>query len=195
MQKILFIVGPTAIGKTAFALKIAEEFNGDIISADSRQVYIGMDIGTGKDIPHKFKVQSSKFKVENKNIPYYFDGKTKIWGLDLVAPNEEFSVADFARFAVPVINQIWADGKLPIVVGGTGLYIRALTQDLPDIFIPQNIKLRQKLHKLTTDQLQTELKQLSNTKFSSMNQSDQKNPRRLVRAIEIEMWKKTHSDP
>ena len=188
MNKILYIVGPTATGKTSLALKLARKYNGDLISADSRQVYRGMDIGTGKDIPINFQFSIFNFQ-KNKKDGYYTDGKMRIWGLDLVEPDEEFSVVNYVRFAVPVIQQIWQDEKLPIIVGGTGLYIRALIRDLPEIFIPQNKKLRQKLYSMSVRELQKSLAKLNITKFNSMNESDRQNPRRLVRAIEIGNWK------
>ena len=95
MNKLLVICGPTATGKTKLGIQLAKKFNGEIISADSRQVYKGMDIGTGKD-------------VENlKSVP--------VWGLNLVKPNQEFSVAHFVKFAVLVINDIWERKKLPVV--------------------------------------------------------------------------------
>lgn len=192
MNKILFIIGPTAMGKTALALKLAKKFKGDIISADSRQVYRGMDIGTGKDLPKNLKTQSfgstldknSKFKGINKHINYYIDGRVRIFGLDLVEPNEEFSVAHFIRFAIPIIEHIWKENKLPIIVGGTGLYVRALRQYFPEIFATRDLKLRRQLDKLSVVELQNKLKQRGSEKFDRMNDSDRKNPRRLIRAIE-----------
>ncbi len=164
MNQLLVITGPTATGKTSLALKLAKKFSSQIISADSRQVYIGMDIGTGKDKP--------------KPGP-------KIHGLDLVKPDQDFSVAHFVNFALPLIKTIHQTGELPIVVGGTGLYLKALTQPLKTINIKPNLQLRQKLNKLPLKQLQAQLKQFNPDRFNSMNSSDQLNPRRLVRAIEI----------
>ena len=186
MYKLLIICGSTATGKTNLALTLAHEFNGDLISADSRQVYRGMDIGTGKDI-------SSSFELKNEGSSAYFtDGETKLWGIDLVLPNEDFSVTDFVRFAIPVITSLWEQGRLPIIVGGTGLYIRALRQFLAGIAVPRNQTLRKELLILSVPSLQEKLQQLDMAQFASMNNSDRNNPRRLIRAIEIATWKKTN---
>src|SRR3990167_4599946 len=102
MNRLLIICGPTATGKTKLALYLAQHFNGEIISADSRQVYRGMDIGTGKDLPVNFEFRISNFEFNTKKISYYSNGETKIWGLDIVDPDEEFSVAHFRQYAEPV---------------------------------------------------------------------------------------------
>ena len=164
MKKILIICGPTATGKTSLGLKLAKKFNGQIISADSRQIYKQMDIGTGKDKP--------------KNGP-------KIHGYDLIKPDKNFSVAHFVKFAKPLIKKIQKQNQLPILVGGTGLYLKAITKPFDTINIKPNFKLRQKLSQLTVKQLQAKLKKLNLNKFQSMNHSDQLNPRRLIRAIEV----------
>ena len=200
MNKLLVICGPTATGKTQLALQIVQDYKADLVSADSRQVYRGMDIATGRDTPGNFKFlpagrqgQISNIKLNQKPVGYFTDGKTRLWGLDLVDPGEEFSVTDFVRFAVPVIKTIWSEDKLPIVVGGTGLYIRALRGELPDIFIPQNSELRKELEKKELSELQTVLRRIDPGKFQSMNNSDVNNRRRLVRAIEIADAKKYHN--
>jgi len=164
MRKLLIICGPTATGKTGLGLKLAKKFAGQIISADSRQIYIGMDIGTGKDKP--------------KSGP-------KIHGYDLIKPDQDFSLAHFVNFARPLIKKLHQQNQLPILVGGTGLYLKALTQPFKTINIKPNLKLRRRLNKLSVKQLQTQLKKLDPDRFSSMNHSDQHNPRRLIRAIEI----------
>jgi tRNA dimethylallyltransferase len=106
-SKTLVIVGPTAGGKTGAAIEIAKELGGEIISADSRAIYKGMDIGTAKPTPE-----------EQSGIPH--------WGIDLVDPDERFTAADFKNYAEQKIQEILARGNLPIVVGGTGLYVDAL---------------------------------------------------------------------
>ena len=93
MNKLLYIIGPTATGKTKIALNLAQKFNGDIISADSRQAYIGMNIGTGKDIPPGFK-KIIKNENNHQNI-YYQKNNINIWGYDLVTPDQEYSIATF----------------------------------------------------------------------------------------------------
>lgn len=170
MNKLLIISGPTATGKTKLALHLAKVLNGELISADSRQVYKEMNIGTGKEY--------------SAGIP--------IWGYDLVSPNEEWSAAHFVKFANQIIPKIYRRKKLPIIVGGTGLYIKNLLRPPETLFIPPDPKLRQKLEKITLTQLQTKLRRVSPNRFSQMNQSDRHNPRRLIRAIEVEKFAKLH---
>lgn len=183
--KLLVICGPTSTGKTTLALKIAKKFNGELISADSRQVYKGMDIGTGKDLPKGTKI---KFLWFNK-YGYYDFGGIKIWGYDLAYPRHEFSVAQYIKFADRIILDILKRGKLPILVGGTGLYIRAVVDGIPTAFIPKNNVLRKNLEKSKPEELFEKLAQLDSFKAGEMNSSDKKNPRRLIRAIEVAMWK------
>ncbi|MEK7163913.1 MAG: isopentenyl transferase family protein [Patescibacteria group bacterium] len=161
--KVLIICGPTATGKTKMALALAEEFNGELISADSRQVYIGNDLETGKD----------------KDII----GNIKIWLLDVVKADEDFSVSQWRKLAHEAIKDILSRDKLPIVVGGSGLYIKALVQNLPDVDIPQDEKLRNS--NKSVSELFDYLKSIDLAKAESLNNSDRNNPRRLVRAIEI----------
>ena len=214
MKQLLIICGPTATGKTALALHLAKKFGGELISADSRQVYRGMDIGTGKDIDQKSKIKNQNEKLNpsftsplikgrrggvNKKFTVGFRNKDEvpIWLVDIVEPDYVFNVGEFKQLAEAVIQDIWQRGKLPIIVGGTGLYVRALLRPWDGIFIPPNASLRQKLDKLTVEELQTELKKNTSEKFESMNHSDRFNPRRLVRAIEVEEWKKqnVHNSP
>ncbi|MAG59581.1 tRNA (adenosine(37)-N6)-dimethylallyltransferase MiaA [Candidatus Woesebacteria bacterium] len=172
MNKILVIVGPTAVGKTALALALAKKFDGELLSADSRQVYKGMDIVTGKDLPK--------------------DG-TKIWLTDLVDPKEEFSVSQWRKEAMKVLKSVWDKKRLPIVVGGTGLYIRALLDGIGTIDIPPNKSLRDHLSGKTPQELFDILASVDNLRAAGMNQSDRKNPRRLLRAIEISHWEQDKS--
>src|SRR3989338_5031378 len=109
MNKLLIICGPTATGKTSLSLKLAKEFDGEIISADSRQVYKFMDVITGKDVP-------INLKSIGRNIPYYSIDGVSLWGYDLVLPDEEWSVKHFLEFAHTIIHDIQKRGKLPIVV-------------------------------------------------------------------------------
>ncbi len=126
MNKLLVICGPTATGKTVLAAEIAKQFNGELVSADSRQVYRSMDICTGKDRP---------------DVP--------IWLYDIVDPDEEFSVSQWVVLARGAIADIHKRNKLPIVVGGTGLYIHALLYPFETINIPPDRTLRNKLQALS----------------------------------------------
>lgn len=160
-SKLLVICGPTATGKTALALHLAKVFNGVPISADSRQVYKFMDIGTGKE--------------------------GKMLGYDLVNPDEEFSVSQYLKFANKSINKIVKQQKLPILVGGTGLYIKAVLDGMETVDIPPNKSLREELSQKSVNELFIILQKINPQKAISMNSSDRKNPRRLIRAIEIGM--------
>jgi len=173
---MLAIYGPTQTGKTGLAIKLAKKYNGEIISADSRQIYKNLDIGTGK-----VRFESD---VEKHDGWWIVDG-VKIHGFDIVQPGERFTVVDFLQFTNNSIIQIIKLNKLPIIVGGTGFYMNALIDGIDSIGIPANPKLRQKLEKLSTDALYQKLLQLSKNRAESMNESDRANPRRLIRAIEI----------
>ena len=140
MNKLLIICGPTATGKTKLAIKLAKKFNGEIISADSRQVYSNMDIGTGRGLGPEFVRLETK--LGDQILPFYSDTHTKIWGYDLVSPLEEFSVGQFTKTANLILRHICSQKKLPILVGGTGLYLKSLTQQLETVFIPPNRSLR-----------------------------------------------------
>ena len=163
MNKLLIISGPTASGKTSLGFSLAKKFNGEIISADSRQVYKGMDIITGKE--------------EDPDI--------KTWLLSVVDPDEDFSVSDFYRLAWEAVNDIWKRGKLPIIVGGTGFYIKALLDGIGTMGIAPDQKLRDKLDALSVEELAKRLQKVDPKRWENMNISDRKNPRRLVRAIEV----------
>lgn len=164
-NKILVIVGPTAVGKSDLAVDLAIRFNGEVISADSRQIYKGLDIGTGKIT-----------KKEMRGIPHHL--------LDIASSKRKFSVAEYVKEAESAIALIIARGKLPIVCGGAGFYIEALIDGivLPDV--PANDKLRKKLSKKSPEAL---LKILSKLDPKRAMAIDQKNSRRIIRAIEIAM--------
>ncbi|MBI3103664.1 tRNA (adenosine(37)-N6)-dimethylallyltransferase MiaA [Candidatus Daviesbacteria bacterium] len=187
MNKVLVILGPTATGKTDLALQLARQFAGELVSVDSRQVYAGLDIGTGK-------ISNFKFQISNfsKHKNYWEVDGVKIWMYDVADPNKQYTVYDYVKDADRVIGDIKERGKLPIVVGGTGLYLKALLEGLPNLAIPVDKKLRKQLNKLTVDQLQEKLKNLSFERWQKMNDSDRQNSRRLVRAIELSL---DHIDP
>jgi tRNA dimethylallyltransferase len=184
MKKILFVVGPTATGKTGLGLKLSQKFTGEIISADSRQVYKGMDIGTGKDLPVNIKYQISNIKISDQKIKYYLINGTRLWGYDLVDPTEEFSVSHFYKIAWAIIEDIWKRNKTPIIVGGTGFYIDSILSPPSNMGIAPNEGLRNKLNSLSLTKLQEILRDKNAERFNKMNNSDRNNPRRLVRAIE-----------
>lgn len=180
MKKILVICGPTSTGKTSLALSLAKKLNGELISADSRQVYTGMDIGTGKDLP-----QGSVFKKVKNLGGYYEINGVKIWGYDILSPKKEFSVSHYINFAQKIIKHVSNLGKLPIIVGGTGLYIKGVIDGIETAIVPKNENLRKKLEPIPVDALYENLSQMDPVKSASMNASDRKNPRRLIRAIEV----------
>ena len=176
MKKILVLFGPTATGKTNLAIKLAKEYNGELISADSRQVYKNLDIGTGK--------VSFDSQVQKHNDYWIVDG-IKINGFDLVKAGKQFTAADFSKFASTSLIRINKAKKLPIIVGGTGFYIKVLTDGIESIGIAADQKLRQDLEKLSKDHLYQKLQTVDKNRAESMNESDRQNPRRLIRAIEI----------
>lgn len=159
----LSIVGPTGTGKTKLAVYLSQLFPSILISADSRQVYTGMDIVTGKDHP---------------------SGVT-LHGLDIVKPDLSFSVSKWYDSIQPIIQQAIGENQLIVVVGGTGFYLRAITNGIPTMHIPINPSLRTALSILTVGELRTRLNELAPAKLSSMNNSDAHNSRRLIRAIEV----------
>ncbi len=166
-MNVLVIVGPTASGKSSLAIRLAKKLGGEVISADSRQVYKGLDIGTGKVT-----------KAEMKGIPHHL--------LDVASPKKAFSAGDYVRAAQRAIADISSRGKLPIIAGGTGFYIDALVGriDLPDV--PPNPALRKKLANKSAAQLFAMLTKKDPKRASAMDTpSERNNAVRLVRALEI----------
>lgn len=159
------------------AIQLAKKFNGELIACDSRQVYKDLDIGTGK-LPGK----NGELKIENGK--WIFDGIT-IHMYDVADYRKQYTVFDYVKDANKVIEEILKRKKLPIIVGGTGLYLKALLEGIPNLGVPIDLTLRKQLNNLTIKQLQQKLQEISADKWKKMNYSDQQNPRRLVRAIEI----------
>lgn len=198
MKRLLVILGPTATGKTDLALKLAKEFNGELVSCDSRQVYKGLDIGTGK-LPKvitltppvtprrcqaKLKLGQGELNIKREN-GYWEIERIKVWMYDVADPKVQFTVKDYVDQSEKVIEGIGKRGKLPIVVGGTGLYLRALLEGLPNLMIPVDRKLRGELQKLTLEELQNKLQSLFPARWKKLNKSDRQNPRRLLRSMEL----------
>ena len=199
MNKLLVICGPTAMGKTSLAIRIAKKLTasgpegsgpaGEIVSADSRQVYSGMDIGTGKDLPAGAKIRYPWFR---KYGFYEVDG-VKIWGYDITDPRHEFSVAQYLKIAHHIIDDIAKRKKFPILVGGTGLYIKGVIDGIPTAAVPPSESLRKNLEE-SVDELYEKLSQMDSLKAASLNSSDRRNPRRLIRAIEIAQYQLTQKN-
>lgn len=161
--KAIAIIGPTASGKSDLAVEIALRFEGEVVSADSRQVYKGLDIGTGK-ITAK----------EMQSVPHHL--------LDVADPRRKFSVTQYKKLAEEAIDEIIARGKTPILCGGTGFYAQTVIDNVEYPDVPPNDELRERLKEKTAEQLFGELKTLDPNRASTI---DAKNPRRLIRAIEI----------
>lgn len=163
MKKVIVILGQTATGKSNLAVKIAKKVGGEIISADSRQVYKGLDIGSGKIS-----------KKDMEGIPHYL--------LDVAKPKNKFTVTEFQQKAIYAIAEIIKNGKTPIICGGTGFYIDAITKGVVFPEVPPNIKLRKILENKSEIELLKILKKLDLRRAKNI---DVKNKVRLVRAIEI----------
>lgn len=166
------IIGPTATGKTSLAVAIADKIGGEIISADSRQVYVGMDIGSGKDL--------SEFSINGRKIPYHL--------IDIRNPGYEYNVFEYQNDFYVAYNDITQRNKTPILCGGTGLYIEAILKGYKLINVPRNEELRKQLENKDDEELTALLaayKELHNT-------SDTSDRKRLIRAIEIALYTKEH---
>lgn len=179
-QKIVIICGPTGSGKSGTAFNLCQELNGAIISADSRQIYKGMDIGTGKELNTKDVV------VEKENDHYRVNG-IDIYGYDIVSPNEEFSVSIFEDIVLKdYIPPILRKGKVLFLVGGTGFYIKSIIDGIETSNIPPNPQLRDKLENIYKKKGIEALWQLLQKEDPDKARTiDSKNPRRIIRAIEI----------
>lgn len=166
-EKLVVIIGPTAVGKTALSLELAEEFDGEIISGDSMQVYRGMDIGTAKAEPH-----------ELARVPHHL--------IDIISPAEEYSVAIFQDSATRLITEINQRGRLPFLVGGTGLYIEAVTHRFQFAESAHDQELRERLQRLAdtegVEALHARLAAVDPITAERLHPND---VRRVIRALEI----------
>jgi len=162
---LIAVVGPTAGGKTAFAAHLASAVNGEVISADSRQIYRRMNIGTGKDY--------NDYIVNGKQIPVHL--------IDIVEPGYKYSVFEYQRDFYTVFNEIRANGRMPVLCGGSGMYIDAATRNYRLVEVPENEELRRDLKDKTMDELSEILSKMK----TLHNQTDTGNKERVLRAIEI----------
>jgi len=189
MSDIIVITGQTATGKTSRAMQMAKEYNGELINADSRQVYKYLSIITGKDIE-----KTSNFHKTQDNgtfdIGYYNVAGNKLWLYDVVDPKQSFSSFDFATLTKLLIADISSRGKMPIIVGGSYFYIKHLLYGFETQNITPDWKLREELNKISVQQLREKLRLISSDTLDKMNESDQCNPRRLIRKIEVGMYNK-----
>ena len=170
MNKLIVVVGATASGKTDLAIKLAKKYNGEVVSADSRQIYRGMDIGTAKSL-------------DLEGVPH--------WLLNIKNPNQLYTVAEYKKDAIKVIRDIQKRGKLPILTGGTGLYVKAVVDNLDIPKVQANPLLRQKIEKEVKEKgLDFVFKKLIKLDPEATYIIDPKNPRRVIRALEITLLTK-----
>ncbi|MDP2671763.1 MAG: tRNA (adenosine(37)-N6)-dimethylallyltransferase MiaA [bacterium] len=195
MNKLLVIVGPTGTGKTSLALELAKKFDGELVSADSRQIFSGMDVGTGKvefrmkneelNSSQAQRLLSSKVRINERFEKH--DGFWRVEGIpihlyDVVDPDERFSVAQFQQLALEKIAEIISRKKLPILVGGTGLYVQAITEGLKIPKVAPDTALRESLEKKSTERLLGLLLEIDPASYKKI---DQNNRRRITRALEV----------
>jgi tRNA dimethylallyltransferase len=167
ISPLVAILGPTAVGKTAVSLHLAEVFDGEVVSADSRQIYRGMDIGTAKATPQ-----------ERRRIPHYL--------LDLVDPQQPLTLAEYQRLAYSSIDDIHSRGKLPLLVGGSGLYVRAVLEGWSIPRVAPNPSLRAALTGLAERRGAGELHRwLAALDPAAAQRIDARNVRRVIRALEV----------
>ncbi len=165
--RVVAIVGPTAVGKTALSLSLARAFDGEVISADSRQIYRGMDIGTAKATPEEQAV-----------APHHL--------LDIADPDERLTLAQFKALADAAIRDIWARRRLPLLVGGTGLYVRAVLEGWTVPEVPPNAALRDELYARAEQEGHEALhRELAAVDPDAAEAIDARNVRRVVRALEV----------
>jgi tRNA dimethylallyltransferase len=180
MQKMITILGPTASGKTPVAARLAAEIGGEVISADSRQVYRRMDIGTGKDL--------GDYQTPMFNVPYHL--------IDIREPGTKYNLFEYQQDFFDVYQDIQSRGAVPILCGGTGLYIEAVLKGYKLSPVPQNQTLRDALEGKSLDELTEMLKDLKAQSGSNMhNTTDVDSCQRAIRAIEIETYNLEHPTP
>jgi tRNA dimethylallyltransferase len=171
---MITILGPTATGKTRLAALVAHRLPGEVISADSRQVYRNMNLGTGKDY--------DDYLVDGRKVPYHL--------VDIVDPGYEYNVFEFQEDFLKVFDQITAKGKVPVLCGGTGMYLEAALSGYQLVKVPENPSLRQSLQNKSLE----ELKLLLEAYRPLHNTTDITDHKRAVRAIEVAMHEKQHPE-
>lgn len=180
MQRLITILGPTASGKTGLAVALACRLDGEIISADSRQVYRGMDIGTGKDL--------ADYVVDGRKVPYHL--------IDIREPGTKYNLFQYQQDFHEAYNDILRRGKQPILCGGTGLYIESVLKGYRLSPVPQNDELRRSLEGKSLAELVPVLEELKRKNGSHMhNRTDVDTAQRAIRAIEIETYNLEHPMP
>ena len=185
MKKMITILGPTASGKTTVAARLAAEIEGEIVSADSRQVYRRMDIGTGKDLDD-YEVKNENGEVTN--VPYHL--------IDICEPGTKYNLFEYQQDFYDVYQDIRRRGAVPILCGGTGLYIEAVLKGYKLSPVPQNQELRDSLEGKPLNELTEMLKGLKEKNGSNMhNTTDVDSCQRAIRAIEIETYNLEHPTP
>lgn len=173
-HKLITILGPTACGKTNVAVALAKILNSEIISADSRQVYKGMDIGTGKDL--------FEYGIDDQKVPYHL--------IDIIDAGYKYNVYEYKKDFIEVYKKIIEQNKVPILCGGTGLYIDAVLRNYDLISVPINIELRKKFQNYNIE----ELEKILISYKPIHNRSDLDTCKRAIRAIEIEEYYKTNKE-
>ncbi len=173
-KRLLAIVGPTACGKTAFAVRMAQELGGEIISGDSRQVYRGMDIGTGKDL--------ADYRTPQGDIPYHL--------IDIAEPGEKYNVFRYQQDFAEAYADITRRGRYPILCGGSGLYVEAVIKNYGLLSVPPNPALRKRLESKSLEELASILSSYQKLH----NVTDLDNRRRAIRAIEIADHLQSHPE-
>lgn len=168
-KKAIIVLGPTSVGKSEIAVQLAKKNNGEIISADSRQIFKDMNLGTGK-VEGKWKNNEFIYK----NIPHYLT--------DIISPKDEYNVSHFKKDCEKLINEVSIRGKIPIICGGTGFWILSVVNDIDFPAVKPNEKLRKKLANKDIVELLKILKKIDSKRAKTV---DQKNKIRLIRAIEI----------
>lgn len=195
--RVLIVCGPTATGKTKLAVSLAKRFNGELVSADSRQIYKSIDIISGKDITPGTPSTARKtahYRDEEYELVTYDIDAIPVWLYDVITPDRQCSISLYRFLAQTAIDDITIRGKLPIIVGGAGLYIDSIVHTPETIDIPPDLTLRDYRNTLTQQALQDDLAAVNPDRLAMMNASDRRNPRRLIRAIEIARWQAQHKD-